>query len=136
MQPILIYMHMKCIKECRKDIIKTYTGQTQQSFKQRWYAHSTLFNPNKQGVYNGATQSELAAHVCKLKQENKNFSIKWSMIRRASPYSIGQRQCDLCAWEKTYINLANENESLNSRSELITKCMREKDFKLINFLPP
>ena len=120
----------------RKDTIKTYTGQTQRSFKERWYAHSTSFNPNKQGVYNGATQSELAAHVCKLKQENKNFSIKWSMIRRASPYSIGQRQCDLCAWEKTYINLANENESLNSRSELITKCMREKDFKLINFLPP
>ena len=59
-----------------------------------------------------------------------------SLKTKAVPYRAGARYCDTCLSEKTHIALANPNEVLNSRKEIVGKCPHKREFKLKFYKPP
>ena len=106
---------------------KVYYGLTERRFKERFYEHRTSFN-NK--AY--AERTELSKYVWKLKEEGKDYSIKWSIKMRAHPYRSGSKRCDLCLCEKTFIAMGEQGKMLNSRSEILGKCRHRRKFCLSN----
>ena len=106
---------------------KNYIGLTEGTFKQRFSQHKATFKHRK---YTNST--ELSKNIWKLRDNNQDFNIKWTIISRARPYSNISKRCDLCLTEKLMIITANPGRILNKRSELISKCRHENKFYLRN----
>ena len=80
-----------------------------------------------------SNSTELSKDIWQLKDININFTTKWSIIARARPYNNSSKRCDLCLAEKLYIIKHSNNNLLNKRSELISKCRHENKFYLKNY---
>ena len=106
---------------------KNYIGLTEGTFKQRFSQHKATFKHRK---YTNST--ELSKYIWKLRDNNQDFNIKWTIISRARPYSNISKRCDLCLTEKLMIITANPGRILNKRSEMISKCRHENKFYLRN----
>ena len=104
-----------------------YIGLTEGTFKQRFSQHKATFKHRK---YTNST--ELSKYIWKLRDNNQDFNIKWTIISRARPYNNISKRCDLCLTEKLMIITANPDRILNKRSELISKCRHENKFYLRN----
>ena len=99
---------------------ETYIGLTSTDFKARYGNHKNSFtNPAKRH------STELSKYIWKLKDEKKDFNIKWNIMCKASTYNSNSKKCNLCLAEKYYIICHPEWASLNKRSELISKCRHE-----------
>ena len=109
------------------DTTKNYIGLTGGTFKQRFTQHKHSFRHR-----NYMNSTELSKYIWQLRDSNKDFSIKWSIICRARPYSNITKRCDLCTTEKLMIINSKPNELLNKRSELISKCRHENKYYLRN----
>ena len=124
----------------------SYFGQCMRTFKERYREHCTsISTPKKEKTNSSSTvtikeqieikkqKSEFAAHVWKLKEGNRPFTIKWHIQKRAFPYTNGTKSCDLCSWEKFYILLGDPSTTINSRSELFFRCKSQRDCLLSNY---
>jgi hypothetical protein len=70
--------------------IKRYIEITANSFKERYR------NPKKSFMNATYTnETELSKYIWKLKQNGRPFTLTWSILRHASPYSSGGKQCSL-----------------------------------------
>ena len=58
----------------------------------------------------------------KLKSENSQYTIKWSIMKKVKAYKPGSKRCNLCLEEKLLIMKAKKTECLNKRSDLFSKC--------------
>ena len=98
-----------------RNITKTYYGLAGSTFKQRYYGHrNNLANKESYGT-------ALSKYIWYLRDRNVNYSLSWSIKKRAHVYQAGAKYCDLCLTEKTIIMLA-ENNCLNIRSEILRLC--------------
>ena len=109
------------------DTTKNYIGLTEGTFKQRFTQHKHSFHHRS---YMNST--ELSKYIWHLRDSNKDFNIKWTIICKARPYSDITKRCDLCTTEKLMIINSKPDELLNKRSELISKCRHENKFYLRN----
>ena len=107
---------------------KTYVGLTSTSFKTRYNQHISDMN-----LRNSSQKTSLSQFIWKLKDSKKPYSIKWKILRHAQPYSPRSKRCNLCLWEKVFIITANKQTSLNSRNELVSKCLHRKKCLLSEF---
>ena len=107
-----------------KNDTATYIGQAGQSFKERYNNHTKSF---KNILYENETT--LSKEVWKLKNENIDYKLSWSVICRASTYKSSSKVCQLCLLEKTYILTSKEN-LLNKRNEIMNKCRHRRKFLL------
>ena len=102
---------------------KNYIGVTAGPFKDRYNNHKKSLNierkPNSQSKN---SQREL-------KEQGKQFDIKWSIIKWVPAYSAGGRSCKLCLEEKLLILKSKTDQTLNKRSELFAKCRHR--YKLV-----
>ena len=96
---------------------RSYIGITANEFKQRYRNHLKSFRNAKY-----SNDTELSKHVWNLKKENKDFSIKWSIIKRVAAYKPGSKRCNLCLEEKLLLMKARKKHFLNKRSEFFSKC--------------
>ena len=69
---------------------KYYLGTSEEEFKTRYNNHTMSFR-NK-GYEKG---TELSKCVWYMKDKGEDFTIKWSVAARASPYICGSKHCDL-----------------------------------------
>ena len=98
-----------------RNITKTYYGLAGSTFKQRYYGHrNNLLNRESCGT-------ALSKYIWYLKDRNVNYSLTWSIKKKAHVYQAGAKYCDLCLTEKTIIMLADKN-CLNIRSEILQLC--------------
>ena len=104
---------------------KAYVGVTSTSFKTRYNNHKNSFNDRSKRY-----STELSKHVWDLKDSDKEYSITWSTVCKARPYSNKSKRCNLCLCEKYTILCNPVIASLNKRSELLSKC-RHQDSCLI-----
>ena len=81
-----------------------------------------------------SNEIELSKYIWDLKKGRRNFSLKWSILKRATAYQRGAKQCNLCLEEKLCILKAKNENLLNKRSELVSKCRHENKFYLWNTL--
>ena len=96
---------------------KIYYGLTGTDFKQRYRNHTQSFTKEAR-----QKDTELSKYIWQLKEEGLEGNIKWDIARRAAPYKCGTRKCDLCITEKLEIALANPENLLNRRSEIVSTC--------------
>ena len=104
---------------------ESYIGLTANEFKQRYNNHKTSFNNESK-----KNTTELSKHIWELKEGNKEFTIKWSIIAKAAPYNPATKRCNLCLAEKYFILLRPDLCSLNKRSELLSKCRHQNRYLL------
>ena len=109
------------------DSIATYLGAAANSFKERYRNHTLSFNNKK---YEFSTS--LSKHVWNLKSNNKPFTISWTIAGKDPPYNPVAKLCKLCLLEKTLILISSEPNSINKRSELMSKCRHRAKFLLSN----
>ena len=102
------------------DKINTDTEKSKKSFE----------NPN----YRSSTT--LSKYIWDLKEEETNYEIKWSIVKRVRAYKSRDAQCHLCLQEKLCILNAEKKTLLNKRSELLAKCRHRNKFYAANYKPP
>lgn len=105
---------------------KIYVGMTSTSFKTRYSNHLHSFR-NK-----STRNTNLANHVWSLKDQEKEFSIKWKIREKAPVFNQNSEKCHLCTSEKYHILKMDKRLSLNKRSEIFTKCPHRKKYLLCN----
>ena len=106
----------------RADVIKlnethVYYGASDGEFQNRYNNQTNSFR--NQGYEN---KTELSKHNWQLKRNGTESNLKWNIAAYATPYRCGTRRCDLCLTEKYIIARASQNNLLNKRTELISKC--------------
>ena len=106
-----------------------YIGLAEPSFKGRWADHCTSFRQRKQ-----RNKSKLSTFVWDMNDKGQSCDIKWSVLRKSSPYRTGSDKCNLCLWEKLLIMKGNGDDKLiNKRDELVSKCLHVNKFLLRKF---
>ena len=104
-----------------------YVGHTEPFFKGRFNDHNTSF---RYVWYK--TKSKLATHVWNLKEEGKTPVIKWSILKKTTPYRAGSKKCNICLWEKYFI-INGDEKMINKKDELLGKCKHRDKFLLQNY---
>ena len=123
----LVYQAEMMTKE--DNDVKTYIGMTATTFKDRYRNHKKSLEDIKH-----KNDTELFKHVWKLELDNKQFSIYWSILSRASSIKAGGNSCNLCLEEKLQIlRNCNSMSCLNKRSELFTKYVHARRFYVGRF---
>ena len=107
----------------------TYFGQTIRTFKERWIEHKHAMKNE-----NSPHATALSNYVWKLKKQKKEFQLKCSVKSRAAVYKNGAKRCMLCIQEKVAIALHNPKTLLNSKSEILHKCIHAGKFELRNMI--
>lgn len=74
---------------------EAYVGLTSTTFKARLANHKRSFRSESMRA-----QTELSKHIWDLKDEGKDYEIKWDIVHKALPYSNVNKRCNLCIAEK------------------------------------
>ena len=98
--------------------------------KKPYYNHKTSFKNREK-----ANDTTLSKYVWEVKDKYKETpSLKWSIVKSVPGYSNITKKCLLCLHEKLeIINYPNQEELLNQRSELISKCWHVNKYLLSNY---
>ena len=105
-------------------VCKSYIGLSGGPFKERFRNHVKSFKHERY-----ETETELSKHVWKLKRKQRNYTIKWEIMKRSNTNRRKSGQCNLCVEEKLAIMTTKEEELINKKSELISKCRHRKTQK-------
>ena len=101
---------------------KNYIGIAATTFKLRY---------SKQ---NHSQSTTLSKYYWQLKDQGKNPSVSYSIIRVAPSYTPESGRCSLCTAEKLEILKSDQSKIVNSRNEIMAKCRHKAKFKLDNML--
>ena len=110
---------------------KYYYGCCRTEFKSRFYNHIHTFK-HRAKMYS----TELSKTIWRARDNGHEPQVTWSIVKRASTYSGGSRNCDLCLTEKLVILQADHETALSKRSELTGKCRHKNKYKLVNYGGP
>ena len=109
----------------------SYIGAAE-DFKARYRNHLKSLNNIRY-----ETDTELSKYIWKLKLSNKNYSIKWKILKKSPAFNKNTKSCNLCTNEKLeIIKFKNKNKLLNKRNELVSKCRHGNKFTLANLADP
>ena len=104
-----------------------YIGLSEPPIKERTSDHRTSFNDIRY-----ETKTELSKRVWELKLRDKEPTVKFSVVRKTTPYKAGSKHCNLCLWEKFHI-MKGGPLLINKRDELVSTCRHKNKFLLKNF---
>ena len=106
-----------------------YFGISKTEFKSKYNNHTMSFRNRTH-----ENDTELSKYIWSLKDENKDFDVKWSILKKSSGYSIISKSCNHCLLEKLVIcNFKEKDRLLNKRLDLVSKCWHENKYMLINY---
>ena len=103
---------------------KEYFGTSEAEFKLHYNNHTTSFRHKKR-----VNNTVLSKYLWKLKEENVDYNLQWSIKAYAFPYKCGTRKCGLCLTEKMIIARSDPNKLLN---DLVSKCRHRNKSLLSN----
>ena len=120
----------KCIVSTSGHPDKVYLGTAEGDFKKRYYNHISSFKNETQ-----MNKTTLEKYVWKQKQRhNVKPTLKWYIVKSVPSYSNITKSCMLCLHEKFEIlTYPNQDELLNKRSELVSKCRHINKYLLSNY---
>ena len=111
------------------DSNKVYIGICEPLIKERIANHNKSFN-NRQ--YEKDTC--LSEHIWGLKDQGRDYNIKWSVVKRVGAWNSVTGKCGLCTAEKVKINCFEQKEILiNKRFDLVSKCRHQNKYLLSNY---
>ena len=106
---------------------KEYIGTAEGEFK-LLYNNQTMPFRHKRAV----NDTKLSKYLWKMKEENVDYNLQWSIKMYASPYKCDARKYGLCLTEKMIIARVDPKKLLNKRTELVSKCRHRNKFLLSN----
>ena len=109
----------KCLHKCiayQANVItnnecKEYFGTAEGEFKLCYNNHTMSFTHKKH-----VNDTELSTYLWKLKEENADYNLQWSIKAYAFAYKYGTRKCDLCLIEKMIIAGSDPKKLLNKQT--------------------
>ena len=107
---------------------RNYIGISVTTFKVRWRNHKTAFD-NQYSLQS----TTLSTYYWKLKLENKNPRVSFSIIKKVPSYTPEYGKCRLCTAEKLQILKWDPSKIINKRKELMSKCRHKAKFYLENY---
>ena len=108
--------------------LKSYIGQTQNTFKERLQGHNS-------NIRLGKKCTTLSTYITDLKKKGVvPDSITWSKVQQVMPRRKGDKICRLCNTEKTHIAIGDPSILLNKRNELMNRCRHKDSLVLTNDL--
>ena len=109
--------------------LRIYKAHSDTEFKTRYGNHKKSFCHRRY-----EKDTELSKYIWELKDQNKNFEIKWSIYRKSCGYNQVAKSCNLCLMEKVLIcNFKDKERLINKRVDLVSKCRHENKFILLNY---
>ena len=79
---------------------------------------------------NHVNDTKLSKYLKKLKEENADYNLQWTIKAYASPYKCGTKKCDLYVTEKMIIARSDPKKLLKKRTKLVYKCRHRNKFLL------
>ena len=115
-----------------QDPPKVYIGLCETCIKERIRNHYKAFNDEERRFVKDTALSE---YIWELKDSGvTDYSIKWSILRKAPKYNKTKGVCGLCIAEKVAISqFEDKNRLLNVRLDLATPCLHWSKHMLGNF---
>ena len=108
------------------EVVNDYRGLCSTTWKDRYAVHNQGFNHKKY-----SKGCELAKHIWSLKDSQKTFSLKWSILQRVRGRLVGG-ECKLCVTETMLINKHPNKERLLNKNS-IQKCRHENKYLLSRY---
>ena len=106
---------------------KYYFGQST-DFKKRWSNHNMSFRNR-----NVEQHCALKDFIWKLKDQRKNFTIKWELHRKSKVYKPGDPMCYLCMDEKLAIKDCFEDKNnINKDHMVMRRCDHKHEYRITN----
>ena len=119
----VIYQATVTTQDTQKE--DTYIGLTENTFKSRYNGHSSSFDND-----NNKKATSLSKHIWTLKDKKIDFSVKWKIVAKGTPFSVSSKKCILCIKEKYFIICKPNMCTLNNRNELASECRHRKNHLL------
>ena len=120
----------KCVASTSRNPDKTYLGTAEGDFKMRYNNHTKSFRHKRY-----SNDTTLSKYIWDTKEKyNEVPTLKWSIVKFVPAYSNISKKCLLCLHEKFEIVTFEDQENLlNKRSELISKCRHANKYLLRNY---
>ena len=131
------YFCQKMWSECRNFIkdhyvksvqIRSYYGVCEIAFKLKYTNHKKMFNNIKY-----QTDTELSNEYWNIISANKTSNVSWEILGTHKSYNQSSKRCLLCLNEKLAIALHKDDNMLNKRSEIISKCKHRNKYMLASY---
>ena len=108
-----------------------YIGLTSMEIKKRIQGHLNTFKDQKKK--DATALSEL---IWTIKENKKNYTIKWEIIKRTNERKNGDKTCRLCDMEVLEIlehKKRYKDNCLNKKTEITNSCRHHKKYLLSNW---
>ena len=102
---------------------RNYKGISENTLKKRYADHKRSFSINR---YKNDTK--LSVEYRNLKARNSNPKVTWTVKNQFSACNPRLKRCSLCLNEKFEILEDKENNLLNKKSEVISKCRHQNKY--------
>ena len=109
-----------------ENVVKHYRGLCSTDFKARLAVHHQCMNHRRY-----AKGCELSKYVWELKDSNREYDIKWKLLKQVKGRKVGG-VCKLCTTEKLYI-VEHPNKDMLLNSNCIQKCRHEAKYMLSKY---
>ena len=100
---------------------KVYIGLSGGPFKDRFRNHTKSFKHERY-----EKDTELSKYIWNLKRKQCDFNIRWEILKKSNTHQRESGQCNLCVEEKFAILHMKEDNLINKKTELISKCRHAK----------
>ena len=107
---------------------KIYYSISETKFNWRYANHRKSFKNR-----NYKTDTELSNEIWKLKEQNKSTDISWEILGIHQSDNTSTKRCMSCLNERLAITLHKEDNILNKRTEIISKCRHSIKYNLANY---
>ena len=120
----------KCIASTSGQPDKVYLGTAEGDFQKKYFNHISSFKNETE-----TNKTTLSKCIWEQKQtHNITPTLKWYIAISVPSYSNITKSCMLCLHEKFEIlTYSNQDELLNKRSELVSKCRHIYKYLLSNY---
>ena len=120
-------LNEKCLTMSSEENPKTkiYYGVCETAFKLRYPKHRKTFNSIKY-----QTDTELPNKYWNIISANKTSNVSWEILGTHKSYKQSSK---LCLNEKLAIALHKDDNMLNKRSEIISKCRHRNKYMLASY---
>ena len=107
---------------------KVYFGSCETTFKKRFSNHKKSFNLKEY-----KNETELSNEIWRIKNSGHHPKVKWEIVKKCVPYNPQTKRCLLCLNEKLEIAAYKEQNLLNKRNEIVSKCRHQLKYALARF---
>ena len=120
----------KCVVTAAGQPRKVYSGTAERDFKQRYCNQNKSFKNRKY-----ANETSLSKCIWEMKvKHNTTLNLMWCTVKSDPGYSNIIKRCMLFLHKKYEIlNYPDQEELLNKRLELVSKCRYDNKFLLSNY---